>query len=803
MKKKKLIKSFLSLALAATMVCSTAMTTLAEDVSAPAAGTVIEETEPTLVEEDKVVVTDEKETEAVVLDEKATDEVLAEAPTVQSTEIKRSADDFRIGLNNGSMEWAEKITKVTFNGVELSKDQYEVMHEGKNLYLKRTEEAPLLDNKDKETKVKLVVEAEGYKPLEAELTFLRYGADSFEIRVVGKDGVIYPLHNFSWEELEAMKQADPVYFQTGCGAGVTTFKADGVYLEDLFKAAGAEIASDNLLRVRVGDCVGPESNWTNPQGYRVDITYGDLMEKTRYFFDGAYTDPVVKEAFSNGGYNNEEARKALANTEKTEVKPMIALRYVESMFSEGKPVEESYSKLIENEKATRFLFGLAIDTDENGNKIAEEDGHRWSTSYMAFGVDIIDPEYVPAAPTVSNKEVTRSGEDLNIYLDDKATEAWTSKINSVEFNGTVLRADQYEVKAGRRGTSLVLKRTDEEPLISTADRNTKVTLKVTADGYKDLNEELTLVNYGAKSFQIRVVGKDGKVYPQKTFTWDELEKMAADKEAYYNTICGMAGLRTFKTEGVLLTDLFDAAGVKFGEGMELQVRTNDSAETENDSATEDAYYRNGRFTYDELMGTTRYYLNGAYENEETRAEILKAMESGNVSDEVRKVLGQVDKTPVEPMIGLRYVESMYRDEDRNALEEAPYSEMIENERAMRFLFGLKMDENDPSMLSSETTTWSATYCAFGVDIIDPTYVEEDKEDDNTKPEEIKPDQNKPDQDKPEQVKPAEKPETKNPGKTDNVKTGDSSSVVLYTVIFAIAAMGVVVFTLKKRRCTDK
>ncbi|MGC4017827.1 MAG: hypothetical protein QM793_00340 [Muricomes sp.] len=79
--------------------------------------------------------------------------------------------------------------------------------------------------------------------------------------------------------------------------------------------------------------------------------------------------------------------------------------------------------------------------------------------------------------------------------------------------------------------------------------------------------------------------------------------------SYYSVACGMAGLRTFKAEGVLLSHLFKDAGVTFGAGMELQVRTNDMAKTENDSATEDAYYGNGRFTYEKLMGKTRYYLN--------------------------------------------------------------------------------------------------------------------------------------------------------------------------------------------------
>lgn len=791
MKKRNLINSFLSLALATSMIFGPAMTTLAEDAAEPAVETLTQET----TEPEATVF------EAVKPETTNTETALKTAPTVKTTEIKRSGDDFVFALDGYTAEWAEKLTAVKVGDIKLAEDQYEFVYNSRSetysLVLKRTEEKPIVSGKEDDQKINLVLEAEGYNTVTTEVTFKCYGAKSFQIRVVGKDGKIYPLRTFSWNELESMRQAEPVYFQTGCGAGVTSFKADGVYLEDLFKAAGAEIASDDLLRVRVGDCVGPDSGWTNPQGYRVDITYGELMEKTRYFFDGAYSDPVVKEAFSNGGYGNEEARKALAKTQKTEVKPMIALRYVESMFAEGKPVDDEYSQIIEDEKATRFLFGLAIDTDEDGNQIAEEDGHRWSTSYMAFGVDIIDPDYVPQAPVVTRKEVTRDGEEFSISLDEKATKEWQDGISKVEFNGVELREDQYEVAKGRRGTSLVLKRTDKEPLVSNADRETKAKIKVSSEGYRDLEEELTLVNYGAKSFQIRIVGKDGKVYPQKTFTWDELEKMAGDQEAYYNTICGMAGLRTFKTEGVLLSDLFDAAGVKFEEGMELQVRTNDSAEKENDSATEDAYYRNGRFTYDEIMGTPRYFFDGAYNNEAVRAEMLEAMKNGNFSEDVRKVLGKTAKTQVEPMIGLRYVETMYRDSDMDALKDAPYSKMIENERAMRFLFGLKMDEEDPTMLSNETTTWSATYCAFGVDIIDPDY-EEVVDDDTTKPEDVKP--------APE--KPADKPDTKEPVKTDdvktdNVKTGDVASTGLYLVMFMAAGMAIAVYAFRKRKVTDK
>ncbi|MGC4017829.1 MAG: hypothetical protein QM793_00350 [Muricomes sp.] len=53
-------------------------------------------------------------------------------------------------------------------------------------------------------------------------------------------------------------------------------------------------------------------------------------------------------------------------------------------------------------------------------------------------------------------------------------------------------------------------------------------------------------------------------------------------------------------------------------------------------------------------------------------------------------MGEADKTAVEPMIGLRYVESIFRDDKGASPANALYSQMITNERAMRFLFGLAM-----------------------------------------------------------------------------------------------------------------
>jgi hypothetical protein len=337
----------------------------------------------------------------------------------------------------------------------------------------------------------------------------------------------------------------------------------------------------------------------------------------------------------------------------------------------------------------------------------------------------------PDSPKIGNTTITRGGTNLTVSLSGDNLADWSQKIQKVTFNGQELTSEQYAVSVGTR-SSLVLKRTDEAPLITTPDRQDEVRLTVEAEGYTALDTNLTLINYGAKTFQIRVVDREGKIYPIKTYTWDQLENMKQPSAVYYSTACGMAGLRTFKAEGVLLNDLLNDAGVTFGEGMELQVRTNDMAKTENDSAAEDAYYGNGRFTYDKLMGKTRYYLNGVYGNNEIKEQLLGASKFG---EDARKIMGKADKTPVEPMIGLRYVESIYREDKGASPAEKEYSQMVTNERAMRFLFGLSVDESDDTMINAETTTFSATYTAFGVDIIDPDYKPEEKPgtDPGTKP----------------------------------------------------------------------
>ena len=358
-------------------------------------------------------------------------------PTVSSTDIDRTASDFRIPLEGNADLWEKRITSVKFNGEELTEDQYGLFTNrwGTSFVLKRTEDKPLVSGKDRETKATLVVEADGYETLDTELTLKNYGADSFEIRVIKKDadGKVterIPVRKFSWEELEAMKEKNPVYFQTGCGsAKMRSFKAEGVYIENLMKAAGIVPTNDMDMIIRVGDCVGPEDGrWTNPDGHRGTFNYGDLMNTDRYFFDGLYDDPEVLKSLNDtsGKFTKEDTRRALAKTNKSLVKPVIALRYVEQFYDDGNPKNSDtpFSKIIEDEKAMRFLFGMKIEKDEKGD-IVEANGHTSEASYMTFGIDIVDNDYANLEDNETGVAVSGSiGTDnkLTVKVNNKAKE---------------------------------------------------------------------------------------------------------------------------------------------------------------------------------------------------------------------------------------------------------------------------------------------------------------------------------------------------------------------------------------------
>ena len=352
-----------------------------------------------------------------------------------------------------------------------------------------------------------------------------------------------------------------------------------------------------------------------------------------------------------------------------------------------------------------------------------------------------------AQPSISAANVTLryTGGPLKINLTYSGDDAWAGKTDEeklAELEGyaeavkTVtiiadgkakeLTADQWSIKADTvkdRKTGeitsyrmvLSLKRTAEEPIlnVSTAERTKTFTVKLDTSGGKgSLQADFTATMYGAETLQVRLIDKDGNVKTAKTFTKDEIKQMSSGEDKWYNTICGMRGLTVFRAQGTDINDIFKAAGITFEQGMTLKLRTKDSAKESNDSTTEDAYYSRGIFTYEHLM-QDRYAFPGVYTDESLRNTLLG---SGRFDDGVKTALGGADKTKVEPMIAYQYDEVIFRSNQTKPA--GAYDSLIAKENTFRFLFGIAMDPEDSTKVAGETTTWSATYTVFGMDVIE-------------------------------------------------------------------------------------
>lgn len=93
---------------------------------------------------------------------------------------------------------------------------------------------------------------------------------------------------------------------------------------------------------------------------------------------------------------------------------------------------------------------------------------------------------------------------------------------------------------------------------------------------------------------------------------------------------------------------------------------------------------------------------------------------------MRTLLGTSKKESVRPMIAYQYVENIYRN-DQSDLKDAAYSDLIANERGFRFLLGVAMDKDNADMIAGDVTTWAASYCAFGFDVVVGTGLYQDAE----------------------------------------------------------------------------
>ena len=293
------------------------------------------------------------------------------------------------------------------------------------------------------------------------------------------------------------------------------------------------------------------------------------------------------------------------------------------------------------------------------------------------------------------------------------SELWKGAISSVTVDGTALTSKQYKVD--ENGISI-------DSTVFAKAKRASYKLVISAKHYADVTADVTVNDYGAENFYVRMVDEDGNVLQSKAYTKEEMIKMSDQKNKYYQTVCGMRGITSFKADGIYVEDLLKNAGITFGSGMTFKLRTNDNAATGNDPVDENAYYSRAEFSYESLMGE-RYAFPEIYTNADLKDKLLAA---GKFDETMRTLLGTSKKESVRPMIAYQYVENIYRN-DQSDLKDAAYSDLIANERGFRFLLGVAMDKDNADMIAGDVTTWAASYCAFGFDVVVGTGLYQDAE----------------------------------------------------------------------------
>ena len=230
----------------------------------------------------------------------------------------------------------------------------------------------------------------------------------------------------------------------------------------------------------------------------------------------------------------------------------------------------------------------------------------------------------------------------------------------------------------------------------------------------DYHLALTIQNKRPTEFTVRTIDGSGNVVTSKTFTYEEMEKMC-NTEAYYTAACVMHGMNSYHAKGVYLNELLDAAGVEFGSGMSLGMRTADAPASieatminkgdktgvvfDNPESywMKARYTDNYRLTYEDLYERDRYFIYGPYDDEEVGK--MLAADGAAWSIDARAALAESNlyEKVEQPMIAIQYESFEYNTDPRDPRTNTDTVwNLSQNERGFCFLFGLAMDD-DPTV----------------------------------------------------------------------------------------------------------
>ncbi len=333
---------------------------------------------------------------------------------ITSTAATRNNGSLTLSLNGGS-EWTDTVNSVSIQAkkmsndeedgevVVLNPDQYSFGANGATLVIKSTALDVLDGITPREQDYDIVIRSSKFNEVSQTVTVTYMGANSFQLRYIDKEGNVVASAIYTKEEMIAMSEAEDLYYNTACSmTGVRTFKAKGVYIENLLKELKTEDGSpvtfnpDQVtVKLRTNDSLeGDENDSTTEDGYyfRSQTTYNNLMQD-RYSFPGLYdsSNPLGDVVKSQRGVTD-AVRAALGSDEsKVSVRPMIAYEYVEKVYrtDDSSLENDEYDADLAADKAFRFLFGTAM-TEEDGQTVAASETTTWMASYQVFGLDIVD-----------------------------------------------------------------------------------------------------------------------------------------------------------------------------------------------------------------------------------------------------------------------------------------------------------------------------------------------------------------------------------------------------------------------------
>ncbi|WP_158539833.1 InlB B-repeat-containing protein [Gordonibacter sp. 28C] len=309
-----------------------------------------------------------------------------------------------------------------------------------------------------------------------------------------------------------------------------------------------------------------------------------------------------------------------------------------------------------------------------------------------------------------------------VKLEGKAFSEWKNELTNAADDAGKLK--YYEITAGTSSASVAL----PVALFDTTSSETDTkTLAVESAGFAAVSGDVTYRNIGAEDLVVRVLNEDGTVRSTEVLTQDQLKSLNVQKRYNTSANCGMAGLRSYTSEGVLLTDVLDAAGVEFGPGMTLKLRVNDQLDANGDASTaEDGYIGNAQFSYDYLFGQPRYYYPAGWDDTTTYPELggktiysflSQDMRAWKGDDERSKALAKLIgaiKEEVQPILAWSWNEGVVAWGGANPSAVDGYNGYTDQE-TYRFLFGMNAAED--GSITDDNTTFSNTYAVFGMDVV--------------------------------------------------------------------------------------